>query len=206
MPESVLQSAPEESPARTADVYRAAAELMLEKGYGGTSIGDIAQTVGMTKAGLYYHISSKQGLLYQILTHCLDLLNRVVLTPVRLIEDPEERLRQVIRLNIQGQVEHGLTFTLLFRERVHLPPEQSKEIQGRIKEFHGMIRETLQELADSGRLRSLDLDIATMLTMSAITSISRWKKLNYQDFTIDVEHLIQETVAYSIAALLKPEP
>ena len=33
--------------------------------------------------------------------------------------------------------------------------------------------------------------------------IARWK---YQDFTSDEEHLIQETVAYTMAALLKPEP
>ena len=95
MSEPVLQSAPEATPARTADVFRAAAELMVEKGYAGTSIGDIAQSVGMTKAGLYHHISGKQDLLYQILNHAMDELERVVSTPVRLIEDPEERLRQL---------------------------------------------------------------------------------------------------------------
>ena len=45
MSESILQSAPEATPSRTADVFRAAVELMVEKGYGGTSIGDIAQAV-----------------------------------------------------------------------------------------------------------------------------------------------------------------
>ena len=80
MPESVLQSAPKAAPARTAEVYRAAAELMVEKGYGGTSIGDIAQAVGMTKAGLYHHISGKQDLLYQILNHAIDLVQQVLPT------------------------------------------------------------------------------------------------------------------------------
>lgn len=191
---------------RTAEVYRSAAELMVQKGYQGTSIAGIAQAVGMTQAGLYYHISSKQDLLYQILTHCMDVLNRVVITPVRSIEDPEERLRQLIRLHIQGQVDHGLTFTSLFTERKHLSFEQDEVFLERIKEYHALIRETLQELADGGRLRSLDVDIATMLTMSAITSVSRWKSQNYQDFSTDVEHLTQETVAYTMAAILKPEP
>ena len=52
MPTTESRTALEEAPARTAEVFRAAAELMVEKGYGGTSIGDIAQAVGMTKAGL----------------------------------------------------------------------------------------------------------------------------------------------------------
>ena len=203
MPASVLRSARDAVPARTADVFRAAAELMVENGFGGTSIGDIAQAVGMTKAGLYHHISSKQGMLYQILKHAMDELERVVSTPVRLIDDPEERLRQLMRLQIQGSVKHGLVFTVLFSEINHLAPAQQKEIGGRIKEHHALIREALRELADEGRLRKLDMNIATMLIMNLFTGIARWK---HQDFTSDEEHLIQETVAYTMAALLKPEP
>jgi len=201
MPEPGLQSAPEVSPTRTADVFRAAVELMVEKGYGGTSIGDIAQAVGMTKAGLYHHISSKQDMLYQILNHAMDELDRVVSMPVRLIEDPEERLRELIRLHIQGSIEHGLAFTALMSEINHLAAKQQKQLRGRIEQYHALIRETLRELADSGRLRSLDIDIATMHIMKTITGIARWK---YQDFTSDAEHLIQETIAYTMAALLKP--
>ena len=42
--------------ARNAEVFRAAARLMVQKGYGGTSISDIAKAVGLTKAGLYHHL------------------------------------------------------------------------------------------------------------------------------------------------------
>lgn len=176
---------------------------MVEKGYGGTSISDIAQAVGMTKAGLYHHISGKQDLLFQILSHAMDELDRVVSTPVRSIEDPEERLRQLIRLNIQGSVKHGLVFTVLFSEANHLAPAQQEEIRGRIRDFHALIQRALQELADQGRLRKLDMNIATMLVMNVFTGLARWK---HHDFTSDEEHLIQETVAYTMAALLKPEP
>ncbi|MEO1999647.1 MAG: TetR/AcrR family transcriptional regulator, partial [Planctomycetaceae bacterium] len=185
MPDSVLQATAKSAPARTADVFRAAAELMVEKGYGGTSIGDIAQSVGMTKAGLYHHISGKQDLLYRIFNHAMDELELIVSTPVRLIEDPEQRLRQLMRLQIQGSVKHGLVFTELFSEINHLDPAQQEEIRGRIKDFHALIRDALQELADEGRLRELDVNIATMLIMNAFTGIARWR---HQDFTSDVEH------------------
>ena len=59
----------------------------------------------------------------------------------------------------------------------------------------------MRELADEGRLRKLDMNIATMIIMNVFTGIARWK---HQDFTSDEEHLIQETVAYTMAALLKP--
>lgn len=200
MPDSVLQSAPKAAPARTAEVYRAAAELMVEKGFAGTSINDIAQAVGMTKAGLYHHISSKQDMLYRILNHALDELERMVSTPVRLIEDPEQRLHQLMRLQILGSVKHGLAFTVLFLEKKHLAPALQMEINERIKEHHALIRETLRELAENGKLRSLDANIATLHVMNAMTGVARWK---FQDFASDEEHLIQETVAYTMAALLK---
>jgi hypothetical protein len=56
-------------------------------------------------------------------------------------------------------------------------------------------------LANKGRLRELDVDIATMHIMNAMTGVARWK---HQDFAGDEKHLIQETVAYTMAALLKP--
>jgi len=202
MPETAWQPATETRSARTADVFCAAAELMVEKGYGGTSIGDIAQAVGMTKAGLYHHISGKQDLLFQILSHALDELERVVSAPTRLIDDPEERLRQLMRLNIQGSVKHGLVFTVLFSEMNHLELAQQEVIRGRISEFHALILGALQELAEQGRLRELDMDIATMLIMNVFTGLARWK---HHDFTRDEEHLIHETVTYTMAALLKPK-
>ena len=201
MPTLNLRSEPEQVPARTTDVFRAAAELMVSKGYGGTSIGDIAKAVGMTKAGLYHHISGKQDMLFRILNYAMDELELIVTTPVRLIEDPEERLRQLMRLQIHGLVSHGLAFVVLFSEINHLAPAQQNEIRGRIKQHHALIRETLRELAKNGQLRSLDVNIATMHIMNAMTGVARWK---YQDFAVDEEHLIHETVAYTMAALLKP--
>ena len=48
-----------EGQARNEEVFKTAAELMVQRGYAGTSMGDLAKAVGMTKAGLYQHISSK---------------------------------------------------------------------------------------------------------------------------------------------------
>jgi AcrR family transcriptional regulator len=196
-----LQAVPNQAPARSSDVFRAAAELMVEKGYGGTSINDIAEAVGMTKAGLYHHFSGKQDLLFRILNNAIDEGERVVSTPVRLIEDPEQRLRQIIRLQIQGEISHGLAFIVLFKEINYLAPAQKKEIRGRVKEFLALIQMALRELAENGRLRSLDVDIATMHIVNAMTGVARWK---HHDFASDAEHLIQETIAYTMAALLKP--
>jgi AcrR family transcriptional regulator len=54
--------------ARRSELTRQAARLFAQKGYHGTSIGDIAEALGVQKGSLYSHISSKEDLLYDTLS------------------------------------------------------------------------------------------------------------------------------------------
>ncbi|MCP4856799.1 MAG: TetR/AcrR family transcriptional regulator [Fuerstiella sp.] len=185
---------------RTSEVYRTAAELIVDKGFGGTSIGDIATAVGMTKASLYHHISGKQDMLYQIMQHAMDELERTVIVPVRLIEDPEQRLREIMRLHIMGAIEHGVAITIVMSEISHLEPDQRQDIIKRRKAYHALARQALRQLADQGRLRDLDVNIATMHIMNTLVGIARWYP---NDITSNQTRLIRETVEYNVAAILK---
>lgn len=49
-----------------AEIHRAAIELFSTRGYEKTSLREIAEQVGITKASLYYHYSSKQDLLQAV--------------------------------------------------------------------------------------------------------------------------------------------
>src|SRR5918998_4117092 len=50
---------------RRSQLTREAARLFAERGYHGTSIGDLAKALGVQKGSLYAHIQSKQDLLYE---------------------------------------------------------------------------------------------------------------------------------------------
>src|ERR671936_1791521 len=51
---------------RRNELTRQAARLFAEKGYHGTSIGDLAQAMGVQKGSLYAHIQSKADLLWEV--------------------------------------------------------------------------------------------------------------------------------------------
>lgn len=63
-----------EDPQRT--ICDAAATLFAEKGYDGASLQDVAQAVGVTKAGLYHYFQSKQALYEAIVLATLNDLRR----------------------------------------------------------------------------------------------------------------------------------
>ena len=51
---------------RRSELTRQAARLFAEKGYHGTSIGDLAEAMGVQKGSLYHHIASKGDLLWDV--------------------------------------------------------------------------------------------------------------------------------------------
>ena len=58
--------------ARRRELTREAAKLFAQKGYHGTSIGDIAEAMGVQKASVYAHIASKEDLLYETMREGAD--------------------------------------------------------------------------------------------------------------------------------------
>ncbi len=57
---------------KIAGIGKAAAKLFYEKGYIETSIDDIADSMKMTKGGIYYYFKSKNEILYFVLDHYVD--------------------------------------------------------------------------------------------------------------------------------------
>src|SRR5207244_11812678 len=82
-------------------VFEVAAEVFHRKGYDNTSMSDVAAAAGLTKAGLYHHISSKESLLYTVLDYGLDLTEAYVIRPLAEISDRLERLETMIGLHLR---------------------------------------------------------------------------------------------------------
>src|SRR5204862_6819570 len=93
---SVTKAVPSPIDARRAEICRTAAQIFRDRGYDATSVSDIARALGMTKAGLYHYFDSKEALLFEIMTYGLERVRDEVVLHVRAIEEPEERLRQIV--------------------------------------------------------------------------------------------------------------
>src|SRR5690606_21149965 len=75
-------------------IVNVAAALIAEKGFAGTSIKDISDALGVTKAALYYHFASKEEILRAIVEQPIQSI-RGVLEETRDLSTPEAR-RQLI--------------------------------------------------------------------------------------------------------------
>jgi len=159
---------------RAAEVYRTAAKMILQKGYDGTSVSDIADALGITKAGLYHYISGKTELLYEIMKFGLEELDQQVIAPAQAIADAEERLRFVIRSHAKLVMDGEGAVTILVDEARALSPAQNRKVTKLKRAYFELIRGTLEQLQREGKLRDVDTTVAAFSVMAAINWTSRW--------------------------------
>src|SRR5262245_41843912 len=131
---------------RASEVYRTAAQIILQKGYDATSVSDIANALGITKAGLYHYIHGKTQLLFDIMQYGLDELEREVSAPAKKIADPEARLRFMIRTHARIVTRGHGAVTILVDEARALTPAQNRVITRRKRAYLDFLRATLQEM------------------------------------------------------------
>jgi len=159
---------------RAAEVYQTAARIILQKGYDGTSVNDIAEALGITKAGLYHYISGKTELLYEIMKFGLEDLDQQVMVPAQSITDPEERLRFVMVTHARLVVGGVGTVTILVDEARALSPAQYRKVTKLKRGYLDFIRKTLDELQAQGKLRSVNTTVAAFSIIGSINWLSRW--------------------------------
>ncbi|MFI7063893.1 TetR/AcrR family transcriptional regulator [Kribbella sp. NPDC050124] len=97
------------------EIHQAAVQLFSTQGYEKTSLREIAEQVGITKASLYYHYSSKQDLLRAIVGTFLDDIFRVLERADAMPWSPEAE-RELLGAYVDVVIEHRSTGPTLLRD------------------------------------------------------------------------------------------
>jgi AcrR family transcriptional regulator len=187
---------------RLAEVYRTAAQIILRKGYDATSINDIANALGMTKAGLYHYINGKKELLFDIMNFGLDELDEEVARPAHSIPDARERLRCIIASHAQLVTRGQGAITILVDEITALTPAQNRMITRRKREYFNRLRDVLNELKEAGKLHDVDTTVATFSLLGMINWLSRWFR---QDGDLTQEQVAEQIATIALHGLMRAE-
>ena len=159
---------------RRSQLTREAARLFAEKGYHGTSIGDLAQAMGVQKGSLYAHIASKHDLLYETMREGANAFH-AALDEIPEDEPPTEKIRLALRGHLRVVAEQLDVATVFVREWRYLQGEQRDEILAERRRYEDRVRALFREGRELGVLRT-DLDDATaaLLSLSAANWAYTW--------------------------------
>jgi len=160
---------------RFRSILERSARLIFQHGFEATSMQEIAEACGLTKAGLYHHIRTKESLLVAIMNYGLDLFEETVLDPVRTILDPLERLRQTMARNVTLVTQDSSKeVTIILHEDRTLTGSARKEINARKKRYVRFLEATFREAIERQQIRSVDPTIATYSFLGTVHWVYKW--------------------------------
>jgi len=161
---------------RLHNIHYAAAELFCRKGYDATTLGEIAETVDLTKAGLYHYFQTKEDLLFSMVNYAMDRVQEFVVDPVVDIQDPRERLRAMTSNYVNLIMESGGYLTRAIESSVRLQRTKARKVARRRRAFYDFVRNSIQEAQDAGALPGINVSMATLSFFGIVLYMAEWYK------------------------------
>jgi TetR/AcrR family transcriptional regulator len=161
---------PNLTPAR---ILAEAARIFNRLGYHGTALDDVAQALGVTKAALYYHVQSKEELLFQ----CCKVPVEIGLEGIRrariLARAPDEQLRLALACYIEGMTDQ-LRGSVVILEEGTLSAAHYREVQAGRDAYERELREIIGRGIAEEVFEPCDPRVIGFAILGAMNWIPKW--------------------------------
>ena len=161
---------------KLADILAAATQVFAEEGYDRASIRTVAERAGVSVAGLYYYVRSKEELLYQIQFVAFDELVRRYRTDSASLETPEERLELLICNHLRRFLANMSELIVCSREIDRIKGELGDKLDAKRREYFGLVTGLFGELAQLRGVGAVDPRTASLALFGSINWVYTWYK------------------------------
>ena len=153
-------------------ILRIAAEVFAEKGYHQASIRDISRATGVSLAGLYYYVESKEELLFRIQEHSFVVLLDKLQELLQGVDDPHRKLRLLIENHLRFFVANMKEMKVLSHEAESLSGDLRDKVDAMKREYSDVAVRIIREIA--GAEPAIDLRVATFSLFGMMNWIYNW--------------------------------
>lgn len=175
------------------DVIRIAVEEFNARGYEATSMGALAERLGLSKSAIYHHIASKEEILVEATGKALEELRAVVDGALEASDDPVEQLRLLIAGTTRVLCEYPAYVRLLLRLRGNTDVELA--IMERRRGITRALVDVVERAQAEGSLRTdLEAGVVARLIFGMINSIVEWYRPEGQYAPADLAAITPEMV------------
>ncbi len=138
-------------------ILAVAVELFAEKGYHGTGVAEIGDRAGLGRGALYHHIQSKDELLLEVLSICVD--DELLDSGERIRDSTAPTKQKILELSsdlLNDLAEHRAAWTIYFHDADKLSPERNRQIQERRNRYEAIWMDVLMAGVEAGELEKFD--------------------------------------------------
>lgn len=160
---------------RRDEVIETAGRVFFEKGYQAASIQDIAEELGMLKGSLYYYITTKEDLLFEIVQGYHDE-TRAYFEEILESDDPVvAKLRRFIETETVHIAKHIVRSSLFFTEWRSLSPERREAIIAERDRHDRFVQDCITTAQKNGDFRpDIEPRLASYGVLGMVNSVYRW--------------------------------
>jgi AcrR family transcriptional regulator len=160
---------------RRGQVLDTAARMFFERGYEATTTQDIGAELGLLKGSVYYYISSKQDLLFEIVQEyhqdTREYFERIVASD----GTPMEKLRELIATETAHTATNLTRSSLFYTEWRSLDAERQQTIIAERARHEQAVETWIREAQAAGEVRAdTDPRLATFAIFGMVNSVYRW--------------------------------
>lgn len=168
-----------------------AVEVFNRHGYDATSMGLLAENLGITKSAIYHHVPSKEYLLDRALDRALGGLETVLADPLATTGPAANRLDYVVRAATEVLTQQLPYVTLLLRLRGNT--ELERAALERRRAFNRAVADLVHEAQADGAIRDdVDSGTITRLLFGMVNSLVDWYR---PDGALDAESVANDIIA-----------
>ena len=188
---------------RKQEVIDAAASIFQEKGYGATSIQDVADAVDILKGSLYYYIESKDDLLYEVIQEVHEGGLRNLEAGNGVGENALERLRHFIVRHMSYNADNLTKMTVFFHDFRSLSDDRRAEIVEERDRYDKHLRRLIADGQTEGSIRTdVDPKIAAFWILGAVNWLYQWFD---PDGDLSVAEIADQFADLTVQSLLAPD-
>lgn len=159
---------------REEEILTAAARIFREKGYHGTSVRDIAESVGLLKGSLYHYIRSKEELLARLFEGALEETVHELEEIATREATPTERLGEMVRAYVRSVTANLDAVGLYLREWRSLPPPQLTRLRARRRAMRTLFETVLSEGQRRREFAAGDPKISALAILGMCNWLYEW--------------------------------
>jgi TetR/AcrR family transcriptional regulator len=156
-------------------VLREAAASFNYKGYHATSLAEIAESLGVTKAALYHYFPNKNSLLRGCFSHAMDACFASLERGKKEGRNGREKLILTLRYYLH-QLIHELNCCVVLMEEQALEPEDRLKLVKERDRFERSLRSLVREGVADGSIAPCDPKLAIFVVLGALNWVPKWFK------------------------------
>lgn len=146
-----------EEPSTKERIYKIAAEMFAQKGFHATGMSDLEQATGLGRGALYYHIGSKEELLFNVTSRYLVSLNKIANDIIHAEnKSAEMKLREFSKMVMRTISDDLAELTVCFRETHSIVGNRRAELLELHKNYEQHWRTLLEGLYEEKGLRNMN--------------------------------------------------